>query len=113
MSKKDKTSATVKAEEKILEEMGEEVKEAQTEDTTAEKEETNEEPVVYCGPSIRNIVRQYTVFDDGIPETLRDFFDEKPIAKTMLIPLSRLAEMRSKLEDKGTPEAVLYRQIMS
>lgn len=67
--------------------------------------------LVYCGPSVRNVVRQYTVFSGELPEALNSFLDKHPIARALLVPLDAFAETRSKLEVKGTAEAVLFAQI--
>ena len=35
-------------------------------------------PVVYCGPTVRGVAKQYTVFSGGIPEALEDFSERHP-----------------------------------
>ncbi len=80
----------------------------------AEKNDPEESGLfVYCGPSIRGVARQYTVFNGGIPDYVRDFAEKHPIARTMIVPVERFAEMRTKLETKGTAEALLYGKLKS
>lgn len=72
------------------------------------------ETMVYCGPSIRNVARQYTVYSDGeMPEGLRGFLKKHPEAKGLVVPVERFAQCRRQLEKKGTAEAVLYAKIKS
>lgn len=81
-----------------------------TTETAAGAENT---PKVYCGPSVRGVVRQYTVFTGEIPEMLAEFIKEHPAAGALIVPTERFAEVRKSLETKGTAEAILYKQIRS
>ena len=66
---------------------------------------------VYCGPSVRNVARQYTVYAGKIPEELREFISKHPAAGGLLVPVEKFAETRRRLETKGTAEAVLYNKV--
>ena len=68
---------------------------------------------VYCGPSVRNVARQYTVYAGDIPNALREFIRAHPAAGGLLVPVERFAETRRSLETKGTAEAVLYSKVKS
>ena len=68
---------------------------------------------VYCGPSVRGVARQYTVYTGDIPQQLEDFIKAHPIASSLIVPVERFAEVRVKLETAGSPEAILFRQIKS
>lgn len=68
---------------------------------------------VYCGPSVRNVARQYTVYAGEIPDALREFIRTHPAAGGLLVPVEKFAETRRKLETKGTAEAVLYNKVKS
>ncbi len=70
-------------------------------------------PRVYCGPSIRNVARQYTVYTGALPEALESFVEEHPAAKALIVPTSRFAEVRKRLGTAGTAEALLYQKIKS
>lgn len=116
MSKKTNTKTAVapKEDEELLQQQTEE-KEAKTEpveETKSEAEEIKADKVnVYCGPSIRGVIRQYTTISGGIPELLKEFMQEHPIVGALIVPTERFAEVRSKLETAGTAEAILYKQI--
>ena len=45
-----------------------EVQETQTEQTAVQVQA----PVAYCGPTIKGIAPQYTVFVDGLPDKLKE-----------------------------------------
>ena len=68
---------------------------------------------VYCGPSVRNVARQYTVYAGEIPDALREFIQTHPAAGGLLVPVEKFAETRRKLEVKGTAEAILYNKVKS
>ncbi len=68
---------------------------------------------VYCGPSVRGVAKQYTVFSGEIPELLAGFVEKHPAAGALIVPTERFAEVRRKLETAGTAEAILYKQIKS
>jgi len=68
---------------------------------------------VYCGPSIRGVARQYTVFNGGLPEHVKEFAEQHPLIKALTVPVDRFAEMRSKLETRGTAEALIFSKLKS
>jgi len=70
-------------------------------------------PCVYCGPTVRGVVKQYTVFAGNIPEPLQAFIDQHPEDKALLVAVDRFAETRKKMETAGTAEAILYHKIKS
>ena len=70
-------------------------------------------PVVYCGPTVRGVAKQYTVFSGGIPEALEDFSERHPEVKALLVPVEQFAETRRQMETAGTAEAILYHKIKS
>ena len=70
-------------------------------------------PRVYCGPTVRGVVKQYTVFAGDIPAALNDFIEQHPAAKALLVPVERFAQTRKQMETAGTAEAILYHKIKS
>lgn len=70
-------------------------------------------PVVYCGPSVRGVARQYTVYAGTIPAALADFIQAHPAAKGLLVSVGRFAQVRSNLGRSGTAEAILFQKIKS
>ncbi len=72
-----------------------------------------EEAVAYCGPTIKGVAPQYTVFVGGIPEKLAEVAEEHPVVKALIVPREKLAEMRVKVEQSGTRENLLYQNAVS
>lgn len=78
--------------------------------TTRQKEKTTK-PCVYCGPSVKGVARQYTVYSGEIPPALADFIKEHPEARALVVDVERFAEVRKNLSTSGTAEAILYQKI--
>ena len=68
-------------------------------------------PCVYCGPTMRGVARQYTTFQGGIPDALRDFIKEHPEARQLIVSTAQFPAMRRRLDTPGTAEAKLYKQV--
>lgn len=93
-----------------------EAREAQTQ--AAEVKETAAEAAkpccrVYCGPSVRGVARQFTVYPGELPEALRAFLNEHPAAVGLVVPIDLFAEVRHRVEIPGTAESILYNKIKS
>lgn len=81
--------------------------------TAAQETQTPAEAVgtvAYCGPTVKGIAPQYTVFVDGLPEKLKEKVEQVPFLKALIVPLDKLAEMRVKIEQDGTRENILYKK---
>lgn len=66
--------------------------------------------MVYCGPTVRNLIRQYFI-SEGIPEYMNKFLEEHPIARSLFVPIEKFPETRVKLETKGSREYLLYNKL--
>ena len=69
------------------------------------------ETVVYCGPAIRGIARQYTAFTGGLPQALEQLCAAHPILWELIVPVDRFAEMRRALQAEDSKETMLYNTI--
>ena len=90
----------------------------QTEDTATAPETPEQDlfagiqnPCVYCGPTVRGVARQYTTYQGGIPDTLRDFIKEHPEARQLIVSTAQFPTMRKRLDTPGTATAKLYKRI--
>ena len=90
----------------------------QTEDTAPTQEAPERDvlagiqnPCVYCGPTVRGVARQYTTFQGGIPDALRDFIKEHPEARQLIVSTAQFPAMRRRLDTPGTAEAKLYKRV--
>ena len=70
-------------------------------------------PSVYCGPSVRGVARQFTVYTGDIPDALADFIEKHPAANGLVVAADRFAETRRNLGKSGTAEAILYEKVKS
>lgn len=68
-------------------------------------------PCVYCGPSVRGVARQYTTYQGGIPDALKEFIKVHPAALGLIVPTGKFPSMRKRLETRGTSEANLYKTV--
>jgi len=51
-------------------------------------------PVVYCGPELPGVARQYTVYTNGLPAPLAEAAERDPALRGLILPLERLPEAR-------------------
>ena len=82
-------------------------------ETAATEREKADVTQVYCGPTVRGVAKQYTVFRGGIPEALEAFIAIPPEAGALVVDVKHFAETRKRLETAGTAEAILYGKIKS
>lgn len=68
-------------------------------------------PCVYCGPSVKGVARQYTTYQGGIPDALREFIRKHPVGLGLIVSTGKFTDMRRRLEKYGTKEAELYRAV--
>lgn len=63
--------------------------------------------VVYCGPTVRGVARQYTVFKGGTPQSVKDFITKYPAAAGLVVPLDKFAQARANIEAGTGKESAL------
>lgn len=66
------------------------------------------EAVIYLGPNIKGIVNTGTVFNNGLPDNLRQAVKEIPEIGELLIPLSQVVKARKKLSLPGSSLRIFY-----
>ena len=67
---------------------------------------------VYCGPTIRNVAKQYAVFINGIPEELKNIMDGYPYLKNLMVSVDDFSTIRAAVETNGTPENVIFNKFL-
>ena len=60
-------------------------------------------PMVYCGPTVKNTVKQYTV-----PDAVNRFLDAVPMARGLLVPLDKFKDTRVALENPKSSAGILF-----
>ncbi len=68
------------------------------------------EVLAYCGPTIKGVALQYTVFAGGLPAKLTKLAERNPVVKALIVPSEQLAEMRVKVEQDGSRENLLCKR---
>ena len=67
---------------------------------------------VYCGPTIRGVANQYTVFEGGIPAKLEELAEKNAAVKALIVPLEKFAVTRERVEREGTAENILFKKAL-
>lgn len=80
---------------------------------TTAVQEKKPETVVYCGPTIKGIAAQGTVFVNGLPDKLTEKVADFPVLKGLIVPRSRFAETRARVEKEGTAENILFKKAVA
>lgn len=96
--------------------VAEEVQTTREEETAGQERTENPtypKPCVYCGPSVRGVARQYTVYSGALPAALEEFVKAHPAVRGLIVSVNQFARVRSNLEKSGTAEAILYQKIKS
>lgn len=77
-------------------------------ENTAAVEKTG--PVVYCGPSVKNTVKQFTVYSDGdaLPDAVADFLNRIPAARGLMVPIADFANTRAALENPKSGAGIIF-----
>ena len=65
-------------------------------------------PVVYCGPTIPGIAKQYTIYSNGPVPALAAAAQRNPAIGGLIIPLDRLPEAMRQLRTKSGSIYALY-----
>ena len=66
--------------------------------------------VVYCGPPIKGVARQFTAYNNGIPEGLKAATEKNKVLGALIVPLEDLPEAMRQLRQKSGRIYTLYRK---
>ena len=69
-----------------------------------------EEAVVYCGPTIKGLAPQYTVFVGGVPAKLAEKMEAIPVLKALTVPREKLSDLLVIVVHDGSREKTLYQR---
>ncbi len=79
----------------------------------AEPEDEAYTEMVYCGPTLPRIAKQFTVYKKGLPKALLRFMRAHSAARGLVVPLERFAEVRKALDDPESAVSALYQEVAS
>lgn len=66
--------------------------------TTQAKQDAQTGPVVWCGPTIPGVAKQYDTFTGGTPRAMEAAIKDHPALAGLLVPLDAFPEARRALE---------------
>ena len=77
-------------------------------ENTAAVEKTG--PVVYCGPSVKNTVKQFTVYSDGdaLPDAVTDFLNRIPAARGLMVPIADKTNTQADLKNPKSGAGIIF-----
>lgn len=67
--------------------------------------------VIYCGPTISGIAKQFSTYTNGIPEALANKAAEIPAISALVIPINELPKARAQLGDGAGPIFTIYNEV--
>ena len=67
------------------------------------------ETVVYIGPDIPG-AKQYTTYNAGLPDALKEQIIEHRVFESLVVPIERLAKANAELAKKGSALSILYQK---
>ena len=67
------------------------------------------EIVVYIGPDIPG-AKQYTTYNAGLPDALKEKIKEHPFFNSLVVPVEKLAGAIAELGKEGSALSILYRR---
>ncbi len=76
---------------------------------TAKEMPQKEEILVYIGPDIPS-VKQYTTYNNGLPDALKEKIKEHPFFNSLVVPVAKLARASAELAREGSALNILFRK---
>lgn len=77
------------------------------------KTSAKKETVIYIGPTIPGVVVKNTVFNNGLPELLKEKITEIPAARSLIVPIGKLSEAKAAIQQSNTAENVYYKKLQN
>lgn len=65
--------------------------------------------VVYVGPDIPG-AKQYTTYNNGLPDALKDRVKTQPFFNSLIVPVERLAQASAELAREGSALSVFFKR---
>ncbi len=65
---------------------------------------------VYCGPSVKGIVKRDTVFSGEMPRALSELLEREPLLKELTVDVESFAAVKKSLSEKGSRLSIIFAQ---
>lgn len=69
-------------------------------------------PVVYIGPTLKGVVRNGTVFSNGLTKELDEECKKNPLLLKMIVNVTDLAKSKHEVNSPGSVLNILYKTIL-
>lgn len=89
--------------------MSEAAEKKQTPRKAAKAPEKRQGIVVYIGPDIPG-AKQYTTYNNGLPDALKDRAKAQPFFNSLIVPVERLAQASAELAKEGSALSVFFKR---
>ena len=73
---------------------------------------SEDEALIYCGPDIGRILKQYSVFIGPLPADALDIIKKHPCVKKMLFPASEYHKVGTLVHTPGTIENYWFNKVL-
>lgn len=94
-----------------IEKQGEKLEKKKLEKVKIIEEKERKEAYIYCGPTIKHVIKEGDVFSNGLPEAVLKLTNENKLVKRLLIPINKLIETKQKLKEEGSVEEITYQTL--
>ena len=78
----------------------------------AKKTEEVKKTLIYLGPSVGNILVANSVFSEGIPENVKELFENCPAIEKLFCEPSKINEYKNAINDIGSLINLNYRKVL-
>lgn len=78
---------------------------------TVKSEVVQKKTVVYIGPTIKSVVSTGTIYNNGLPESLKKEIEKLPLIGSLMIPVDGLATAQKELATPGSALAIIYEKV--
>lgn len=68
------------------------------------------ETVVYIGPTMKGVAITGGLYNNGLPEELKNEIEKRPMLRELVVPVERLAEAKKELAKPGSALATIYKK---
>lgn len=68
--------------------------------------------IIYCGPTIKGVVKQYASFTNGVPKKVQEYANSNKAVSRLLVPISEFIETKKNIVIKGTVENSSFNSIL-
>ncbi len=80
---------------------------------TGRTETGRTETVMYIGPTIKNVAVTGTLYNNGLPESLKKEAEKQQAISNLIVPVGELAAAQRELAIPGSALAVIYGKVVT